>query len=158
MRAARERESREKLRLLMTDLRVCAFLSLSDIARRAPSAIVITTENIATDTSTSISVNPRILCAGIFISASGGGGVWSAHRYLSRGRHFDTPRVAIVGRCQLYVRIAIHRRDSQRTGPRRTGEAVQRAGADNGGAKVLDRKVAPYFIARQVFSHVPCAV
>src|SRR3989344_1811246 len=112
MRAARERESREKLRLLMTDLRVCAFLSLSDIARRAPSAIVITTENIATDTSTSISVNPRILCAGIFISASGGGGVWSAHRYLSRGRHFDTARVAIVGRCQLYVRIAIHRRDA----------------------------------------------
>jgi hypothetical protein len=51
-------ESSEKLRLLITDLSVWAFRELSAIASKDPSAMVITTAKIATDTIISISVNP----------------------------------------------------------------------------------------------------
>ena len=59
MRIERDMESMEKLRLLITDLSVCDFLSLSDMESRAPSDIVITMANIATETIISTSVKPR---------------------------------------------------------------------------------------------------
>ncbi len=56
----RDIESTEKLMLLITDLMVCAFRSLSDIDKSAPSEIVITMVNMATETIISINVNPLL--------------------------------------------------------------------------------------------------
>src|SRR5579863_9980237 len=100
----RDIESSAKLRLLTTDLYASARLSLSDIARSAPSAMVITTANKATETRTSMSVNPRV--RKVFISTSGCRlpvFVERANGYLTGRRYFNRPEVGGSVRLHLDV-------------------------------------------------------